>query len=520
METGFESPALPCPESSRPSIRWALAGLSRTGAGALALLGGLAVALQLYLGGQWLLALVTLALCAAGTLIYLDPRLVPWRFLFPGLLVALLFVMVPIAYTLSLSTTNYSSQHLLSFSRATEFLLSQRYMPDRGQSHEFALLREEGRFRARLESEDGQVLVSEAFVPGRTPHPLRMARAEAGVASGLVDVAVLARLMPQLKGLVLVLPDASEAQMSGLNRFDTSRPLYLKRADGSLLNQQDGSVLHPDWKSGFYVDAQGRAVAPGFTASVGLGQFRRLLTDSGLSSPFLGIFAWTVAYSALTVGLSFVTGLLLAVLLNWEELEWRNTYRLLYYLPSAVPGMIAILIVRRMFFTNTGEINAVLDTVFGIRPEWYATPALARAMVAIVSVWLYFPYMMMLCMGLIRTIPAELYEASALAGAGPLTNLFRITLPLSARPALPLLIASFASAFNNAGLILYLTNGGPGFLDTREPIGATDLLASATFRIAFFSGSNFGLAAAISVLLFVIVAALAFTSLRLTRDKD
>jgi maltose/maltodextrin transport system permease protein len=141
-------------------------------------------------------------------------------------------------------------------------------------------------------------------------------------------------------------------------------------------------------------------------------------------------------------------------------------------------------------------------------------------MVLIVNTWLGYPYMMILCMGLIKAIPPDLYEASAVDGAGPLANFFRITLPLIARPIAPLLIASFAANFNNVALIVLLTRGAPDFLDTEVPAGATDLLVSYTYRIAFQdSGQHYALACAISTIIFVIVAILAVVNLRLFKVR-
>ncbi len=77
-----------------------------------------------------------------------------------------------------------------------------------------------------------------------------------------------------------------------------------------------------------------------------------------------------------------------------------------------------------MFNENLGEINAAINLIFGSRPAWFSDPNLARSMVLLVNTWLGYPYMMILCMGLIKAIPDELYEASALAGAGPITNFF------------------------------------------------------------------------------------------------
>jgi maltose/maltodextrin transport system permease protein len=128
---------------------------------------------------------------------------------------------------------------------------------------------------------------------------------------------------------------------------------------------------------------------------------------------------------------------------------------------------------------------------------------------------------MLVCMGLMKSIPADLYEASAVAGAGPLTNFFRITLPLLIKPLTPLLIACFAFNFNNFVLISLLTAGHPDFLDTTAPAGTTDLLVSYTYRIAFQdSGQNYGLAASISTVIFVMVAVISLVQMRFTRIAE
>ncbi len=143
-------------------------------------------------------------------------------------------------------------------------------------------------------------------------------------------------------------------------------------------------------------------------------------------------------------------------------------------------------------------------------------------MLLIVNTWLGFPYFMILCAGLIKAIPADLYEASALAGAKPLDNFFKITAPLILKPLTPLLISAFAFNFNNFVLIALLTDGRPDFLNTKLPAGTTDILVSYTYRIAFTdAGQNFGLAAAISTIIFVMVAVMALLQLKATqKGKD
>jgi maltose/maltodextrin transport system permease protein len=141
-------------------------------------------------------------------------------------------------------------------------------------------------------------------------------------------------------------------------------------------------------------------------------------------------------------------------------------------------------------------------------------------MLLIVNTWLGFPYFMLLCAGLIKAIPSDLYEASALAGARPLDNFFKITAPLILKPLTPLLISAFAFNFNNFVLIALLTDGRPDFLNTKLPAGTTDILVSYTYRIAFTdAGQNFGLAAAISTIIFVMVAVMALLQLKATQKE-
>jgi maltose/maltodextrin transport system permease protein len=225
---------------------------------------------------------------------------------------------------------------------------------------------------------------------------------------------------------------------------------------------------------------------------------------------------WTVVFAALSVAFSLAIGCTLAVLLNWEALRMRTLYRTLLFLPYAVPGFISILVFKGLFNQNFGEINAILDSLFGIKPAWFADPTLARLMLVVVNTWLGYPYFLVLCTGLLKAIPVDLYEASAIAGASPLTNFFKITAPLIVKPLSPLLISAFAYNFNNFVLVSLLTNGRPDFLNTKIPAGTTDILVSYTYRIAFLdSGQNFGLAAAISTVIFFLVAMLSFANLRI-----
>jgi maltose/maltodextrin transport system permease protein len=321
-----------------------------------------------------------------------------------------------------------------------------------------------------------------------------------------------------LQAITVELPDGTAAVMTGLRELTPTERLYDRAADGTLTNRQTGAKVRPNFDTGFYETADGQPVIPGFRVGVGLANFDRVFSDDKFRGPFIQIFLWNVLFAALTVVLTVSIGMVLSELLSWESLRFRGLYRVLLFLPYAVPGFISILVFKGLFNQSFGEINMILDGLFGIRPDWISDATLAKVMILIVNTWLGYPYFMLLCMGLQKSIPRDLYEASALAGASPLTNFFKITWPLIRKPLMPLMVSSFAFNFNNFVLIQLLTNGRPDFINTSVPAGETDLLVTYTYRIAFQdSGQNFGLASAISTIIFAIVAVLSIINLRLTK---
>jgi len=487
---------------------------------AFVLLGALYVVAMVYAAGQTLLAGTMLAITALALWVYSSAKTYAWRYLFPGIAAALVFVVFPMVYTMAIGFTNYSSRNLLEFPRATQYFLDETFHGGEGASYAFTLHEDGPEFRLRLEDADS----GKAWVSGRlalattTPLEVKLAPqdpAQAPLAEPAQLKAVIAR-QKHLQALTLVLPDSpNKLVMTGLRQFGAVQPLYKRNADGSLTNQQTHTVLRPNMTSGFYETEAGERVQPGFQVGVGFANYQRIFTDAAFREPFVRIFLWTVVFSALTVFFGAALGMFLAVLFNWDALRFKGLYRTLLFLPYAVPGFISILVFKGLFNQNFGEINGILDAVLGIKPAWFADPLLARTMMLVVNTWLGYPYFLVLCTGLLKAIPVDLYEASAIAGAKPLTNFFRITAPLIVKPLSPLIISAFAYNFNNFVLVSLLTNGRPDFLNTKIPAGTTDILVSYTYRIAFLdSGQNFGLAAAISTVIFFLVALLSYANLR------
>ena len=264
---------------------------------------------------------------------------------------------------------------------------------------------------------------------------------------------------------------------------------------------------------------KGEKVGVGFRTFTGFDNYIRILTDPRIRGPFFKIFLWTFAFSALSVLLTFSLGMLLSVLLEQPDLHFRRTYRTLFILPYAVPGVLSILILKGLFNQEFGAVNEMLRGIFGFAPEWETNPWGARAMVLLVNLWLGYPYMMLICTGMLQSIPSTIYEASAIDGSNQTIDFFHLTLPLVLPAMIPILISSFAFNFNNFNLIFLLTGGGPQMVGGNA--GETDLLVTYTFNIAFRdSGTNFGLASAIATLLFILVGFLAWINLKLTARQS
>ena len=478
-------------------------------------------------GAAWV-ALTMLIVIGAGAFVYLSESASTFRYLFPGLLGFGMFVIFPIAYMVFLSFTKYSSKNLLTFDRSLQLLVQESF-PVGDVSYKYTLYAQEnGQYVLYIEDEKNPAerFVSEPFnlTPGgqakADQKPVKLtALAQGEVASGKpLEMAQITRekLFMPMRSVQCALPDDTLVGMEGLTKFGSRARLWAPNKDGSLTNKKDGTVIRPDFNQGFFVNDKGEKVGVGFRTFTGLENYVQILTDPRIQGPFFRIFIWTVVFSGLSVVLTFAVGMLLAVILQREDLGFRRAYRTLLILPYAVPAILSILILKGTFNQDFGAANQILRGVFGFAPEWETDPWAARLMVLLVNLWLGYPYMMLICTGMLQSIPTEIYEASAIDGSNRIVDFFKITLPLVIIPMVPILISSFAFNFNNFNLIYLLTGGGPKMVGGGIA-GETDLLVNYTFNIAFRdTGTNYGLASAIATVLFFIVGFLSWVNLRVT----
>jgi ABC-type sugar transport system permease subunit len=139
--------------------------------------------------------------------------------------------------------------------------------------------------------------------------------------------------------------------------------------------------------------------------------------------------------------------------------------------------------------------------------------------VLIVNLWLGFPYMMLISSGALQSIPSDIYEAATIDGASSWQKFRSITLPLLLVAVGPLLIASYVFNFNNFGLIYLFIGGGPAIVGASTNAGHTDILLSYIYKLAFESGGRgvqYGLASAISIVLFILVGTMTLLQYRFT----
>ncbi len=259
----------------------------------------------------------------------------------------------------------------------------------------------------------------------------------------------------------------------------------------------------------------------GYYGNAGLSNFSSLLTNKQITSPFLTVFIWTFEWAALSVFFTFSVGLILAIVLNNRNMRLRSIYRTLLIIPWAIPGFISIIIFRVGFFNvSFGIINRIfLGEWLHLAPiNWFGDAFWAKVALFLVNTWLGFPYMMVIALGALQSIPDDLYEAASIDGSSRWHSFWTITFPLLMTPLAPLLIASFAYNFNNFNVIYLLTGGNPPIPNSITPAGQTDILLSYTYNLAFggVAGRDYSLAAAISILIFVIIAAISAVNFKLS----
>jgi arabinogalactan oligomer / maltooligosaccharide transport system permease protein len=256
------------------------------------------------------------------------------------------------------------------------------------------------------------------------------------------------------------------------------------------------------------------------------GNYIKILTNDIAGIPnydFFRILAFNLFWAFSNVIIHLVLGVAIALLLNQKKLWFRSIYRAVFVLPVVIPPIIVAAVWHNMFDQHNGAINYLL-AIFTRQPPgnvdiaWLTDPGnpisffpllpLSYFALLTANVWLGWPLNSVVATGALQSIPQDLYEAVEIDGGGAWTRFRVVTLPFLRPAMLPYAIYGFVITFNLFYLSYFMSQGGP--------FGRTELLVTQAYRLVQ-EQQLYGVAAAFSVIMFVILLALTLVTNRLTK---
>lgn len=249
---------------------------------------------------------------------------------------------------------------------------------------------------------------------------------------------------------------------------------------------------------------------------VGFQTFRNLLILKTWSHTFYGVLTWTVVWAVLSTVTTYFGGLLVALLVSQKGIRFKGMWRVILIVPYAVPQLISLLLMRNLFNGQFGPINQYLK-FFGLGGlPWLTDPFWAKVTVILVNMWVGIPVSMLLIMGVLTTIPRDMYEAAEVDGASGYQKFRIVTLPMVLFSTAPTLITQFAGNINNFNAIFLLTGGSP-VNGNYQYAGSTDLLVTWLYKLTLDQNKN-NMASAIGIIIFIIVASFSLYNYRRTKS--
>jgi arabinogalactan oligomer/maltooligosaccharide transport system permease protein len=271
---------------------------------------------------------------------------------------------------------------------------------------------------------------------------------------------------------------------------------------------------------------------------VGFDTFRFLVVDPGWLLIFGQIFLWTLFWAFMSSFTVYALGFVNAMIVESPLIKGRKIWRALLVIPWALPQLIVLMMFRNLF-DKDGLMNQALFMTHLMEPVtrflhwiglegkpdvpifWFQpiyNGALAKAVVLLTNLWYGAPYHMMMIIGVLSTIPKDLYEAADIDGATGYQRFRSITLPMVLAATVPSLIMTFSFNFNNFGSIFFLTGGGPVWDPAHTPDslkiissalpGQTDILISWIYKLSFTKDFEmYNVASAYSIIIFIMIGA-------------
>lgn len=464
--------------------------------------------------------------------VYATHRAIPAKYLLPGVLFLTAFVIYPIFMTFQYSTTNFGDgtrtskevtiariigNSAVQVENARTFGLAVGSEGTATSGPFSFLLVEEATGAVYSGNEDGLVELDPDTV---TVENGVVTEAEGFLILTRSEINSVSAAGGPLEGFAIPTEDGVIVAQ-GFRAVELFSPLEYDEATDTITNTQTGVVYSvergPSGDRSFFVDPDGNRLSNmSWLENIGFANYARFFTDQRITQDFLRIFVWTLTFALVSVGSTFLLGLLLAIALNDDRLKGKKVYRSVLLLPYAIPGFISLMVWSGFWNTDFGLVNDLLGTSI----NWLGDATWAKVAILATNLWMGFPYMFLVSTGALQAIPGDLKEAAAIDGASGFTQFRKITFPLLLVSVAPLLVSSFAFNFNNFNAIQLLTEGGP-FTPANPTAGGTDILISYTYRLAFGgAGQQIGFASAVSVILFILTGVLAAVQFRATRALE
>ncbi len=491
------------------------------------LLAGLVIAGMLWLiinltiNGLYPMASVLSAITVFIAMVYLKPRFTPWRWIGIGVAIAVLFTIYPILYTIVISFSNMSSGHLMTKQQAINRIEKLQFIPQNSVKYTWTAFKaEDGNYALWLISADGESLFTKQGSEAQL-----ITTGEEGVGDldeNGIPLTIEGYQRLSRKESVKALTGLSNIEfglapttfrIKSLNEVNESAQLYKYDASiDAMINQQTGEMYKP--VEGTFTSESGEKLIPGYSVTMGLKHYKYFLGTEGFRKPLGDILVWNLSFTFFSVFLSFAVGLIASIM--FEDLPGKRIIRSLLIIPWPIPVLVSVMIWRNMLHPDMGFIAPILKMIFGSSPQWFTSTFWTRVGVILVNVWLSYPYFYVITSGALRAIPEEIYSAAIVDGANAWQKFRFITLPLLMRILTPLIVASLTFNFNNFNVIYIFNYGLPAMADTIVPMGTSDILVSFVYRLAFVASNvaDFGLAGAITVLLFLLIAVMVILQIR------
>ncbi len=493
---------------------------------------GVAIALTPMLVGEssWVFLAAIWVITAILVATYATGRALPAKYLVPGTLMLVLFVVYPILLTAKTSFTNYGDGTRNTQEETVNQIVGSSVTRSEDSPQYNLTVATDGSvttgpFTYFLVPQDDpeQVLIgTEEGLEEADAGAVTLENGKVTAAEGytVLDIRQIGAASDTLDEIAIPTDDGNFIVRSGTSEaFEGAPTLEYDEAADTITDTTTGTVytVQQVGDRQLFVDENGERISDqSWTDNVGFANYKKILTDPQIRSDFISIFIWTFVFATVSVVSTFLLGLLFAFTLNDPRVRGQKVYRALIILPYAIPGFISLLLWSSFYNQDFGLINDMT----GLDVNWFGNTTTARFAVLLTNLWMGFPYMFLVATGALQAIPEDLTEAATIDGANGFQGFRKITFPLLLVTVAPLLVATFAFNFNNFGAIFLLTGGGP-FSPDNPTAGGTDILLSYTYRLAFGAGgAQIGFASAVSVILFVITGVIAALQFRATRSLE